>query len=346
MNYDEVIKLPPKIKISKFKEKKLRLELVEKTKFLSQSASIGERIYCIDNNIKEPILCYCGNPVKYINYSKGYSKRCSKKCAYSDPKVIEKRENTCIEKYGVTNFTKTELYLEKTKQTNLKKYGKEFYLQSEECRLKSEETSLQKYGFKHHMMSPIFMENFKNKIIKKFGVDNISKLDAIKSKKADTFQKHFGLKHIFCSNNMKSEYMINKYGVKHNTELEWVLEKMKETGIKNGNYTPDELITEFQLYKKSVNKITNKNKNQLFLSWNGYDHYDNELIKDNFNLDYNDGNYPTIDHKISIQYGFLNKIDPSIIGSLENLCITKRSINITKNKLTDEQFTKKLNESD
>lgn len=33
---------------------------------------------------------------------------------------------------------------------------------------------------------------------------------------------------------------MKKYGVKHNTELKWVLEKMKETGIRNKNYTPDE----------------------------------------------------------------------------------------------------------
>lgn len=343
MSYDEVIKLPIKVKISKFKDKNLKLELIEKTRFLPESAGIGERVYCIDNNIIEILLCYCGNPTKYLKYSVGYSKRCSKKCAYSDPEVSDKRKKTCLDKYGVTSFTKTESYLEKVKDTNLRKYGKEFYLQSEDCKIKSKETSLKKYGKEHHMMSPIFLNNFKNKMIDKFGVDNVSKLADVKDKKMETFQKNFGLKHIFCCNDLKSDYMINKYGVKHNTELEWVLQKMKQTGIKNGNYTPDELKTNFQKYRELVNKITNKNKKELFISWDGCDHYDNELIRENFNLNYNDDGYPTIDHKISIQYGFLNGIDPSVIGSLENLCITKRSINIFKNRLTDEQFIKKLN---
>jgi len=32
-------------------------------------------------------------------------------------------------------------------------------------------------------------------------------------------------------------------------------------------------------------------------------------------------NYPTIDHKLSIFYGFINKIDPYIIADINNLCI-------------------------
>lgn len=343
MNYDEVIKLAPKVKISKFKEKNLKLKLIEMTKFLPDSAGIGERVYCIDNNITESPKCYCGNLVKYLKYSVGYSERCSRECAYLDPKVSYKRKKTCLDKYGVTSFTKTQSYLEKTKQTNIKKYGKDFYLQTDDCRSKSIESSLKKYGTEHHMKSSIFIESYKNKIVEKFGVDNVSKLDYIKNKKRKTFQDNFQLNHIFCSNELKSKYMMNKYGVKHNTQLDWVLEKMKETGVKNGNYIADEFKTDFEIYREKVDKVTNKNKNQLLSLWNGLDYYDNQVILDNFNLNYNDNNYPTIDHKISIHYGFLNEIDPVIIGSLENLCITKRSINISKNKLTEDQFIKKLN---
>jgi hypothetical protein len=40
--------------------------------------------------------------------------------------------------------------------------------------------------------------------------------------------------------------------------------------------------------------------------------------------------YPTIDHKISIFEGFHKNIPPYIIGGIENLCITKRKINLLK----------------
>ena len=49
-------------------------------------------------------------------------------------------------------------------------------------------------------------------------------------------------------------------------------------------------------------------------------------------------NLPSIDHKISIYYGFVNKIDPSIIGDIKNLCITKRSINKKKGILSEDVF--------
>jgi hypothetical protein len=52
--------------------------------------------------------------------------------------------------------------------------------------------------------------------------------------------------------------------------------------------------------------------------------------------------YPTIDHKTSIYFGFINKIDPILIGSIDNLCITKRSFNSKKRDLCENEFLKIL----
>ena len=69
---------------------------------------------------------------------------------------------------------------------------------------------------------------------------------------------------------------------------------------------------------------------KLFDEWDGLDFYDNEDISENFNLPHNDKKYPTVDHKISIYYGFNNRISPAEIGHISNLVITKRSINSSK----------------
>jgi len=53
---------------------------------------------------------------------------------------------------------------------------------------------------------------------------------------------------------------------------------------------------------------------------------------------------PTIDHKISVKYGYVNNIDPLEISSSQNLCICSRSTNSSKNYLTEEEFMEKLNE--
>ena len=68
------------------------------------------------------------------------------------------------------------------------------------------------------------------------------------------------------------------------------------------------------------------------------DYYDGEYIQEYFELEHNDKRYPTIDHKISVYYGFVNKIEASVIGSESNLCITKRSINSSKREQIEEQF--------
>jgi hypothetical protein len=304
--------------MSRFKNTELNLELRSRTSFLSEESGIGERVYCIDNSIKSIVLCYCGKPVNYLKYSIGYSKRCSKECVWNDKEVSKKRKETCIKKYGVDSFTKTEEYLEKTKKTNNKKYGVDFYLQTEEIKEKSIKKNIDKYGVDHHMKSKKFIKEFKKNNIEKFGVDNISKLDYIKEKKKETFNRNYGIDHIFCSNEIKGEFFQKKYGY--------------------NPYIPKEEKREFDIYKSEVWRLTYRVKKKLINDWNGYDYYDNELIKDNYNLHYNDNNYPSIDHKISIYYGFVNKIDPSIIGDIKNLCITKRSINKRKGILSEDVF--------
>ncbi len=79
-------------------------------------------------------------------------------------------------------------------------------------------------------------------------------------------------------------------------------------------YIPDSVKNNFELYKNEVWKYTYRIKKKFIENWNGFDYYDFEYIKDNYYLNYNDSNYPTIDHKISIFYGFKNKINPSVIG--------------------------------
>lgn len=318
MIFEEVIKLPIREKISRFKNTELNLELRNRTSFLPEDSGIGERVYCIDNNIKSRILCYCGNPVNYLKYSIGYSKRCSKECSWNDPEVSRKRKKTCIEKYGVDSFTKTKDYIEKTKKTNNEKYGVDFYFQSNEIKDITIKKNIEKYGVHHHMKSKKFIKEFKENNIRKFGVDNVSKLDYIKERKKETFNKNYGIDHIFSSNDIKGYFFEKKYGY--------------------NPYIPKEEKNNFQVYKDEVWKLTYRVKKKLIDNWNGYDYYDNELIKDNYNLHHNDNNYPSIDHKISIYYGFINKIDPSIIGDISNLCITKRSINKRKGVLSEDEF--------
>lgn len=98
----------------------------------------------------------------------------------------------------------------------------------------------------------------------------------------------------------------------------------------------------FPNYSRYVRRNTERNRSELFEKWNGLDFYDDEYIKDNFSLSYIDRFYPTLDHKISVYYGYINNISVEDISDISNLCFTKRYINSIKSKMTaDEFFNKK-----
>lgn len=195
----------------------------------------------------------------------------------------------------------------KNKKTNYSLYGVDNVFQSDLIKGKIKETNILRHGVEYPSQSSSIRKKSTETSIKNYGVDWASKSDDIKNKIRNTNYERYGS---FDFNT--SDYAKNKR-------------------IENGRQIPDHLKTEFELYRSLVRTKTSKVKNKLFENWDGIDFYDGEDILNNFNLPFHDKNYPTIDHKKSIYYGFINNIDPEIIGDIENLCITKRSINASKN---------------
>lgn len=118
---------------------------------------------------------------------------------------------------------------------------------------------------------------------------------------------------------MKSkETFIRKYGVDHPMKLDKFKYKGQyksyTTKVKNGVIIPNDKLTEWELYRRKVRKLTERNRETLLNNWNGFDYYENNYIKDNFIYDHTDPRYPTLDHKISIMYGFKNNISAEIIS--------------------------------
>lgn len=103
-------------------------------------------------------------------------------------------------------------------------------------------------------------------------------------------------------NNWKSIYLENckKYR-----------KRMEDIGI----WISESIVDDFRKYKYLVNRYTNENL--LFYG---------ELLK-NLNLRSNEYH---LDHKYSIKMGFINDIDPRIVGSIINLEIVPASINLSK----------------
>ena len=175
-----------------------------------------EKLYCFYHNInKVPICPLCGKNTNFYGFKRGYSKFCSNECANNSNETkdkfkntmiekfgsyekyiehhkkqykertkdkpiinINKSKQTCLEKYGVDNYTKTEEYKIKSKQTCIERYGVDNYTKTEEYKIKSKQTKLQKYGNEKFTN----IEKHKKTCLEKYGVDNISKTEEYKQK--------------------------------------------------------------------------------------------------------------------------------------------------------------------
>ena len=92
--------------------------------------TIKEYKYRIKNNIplEKVFICkHCGKPVKYT-VRHHYSKFCNRQCFNIYRKqhmnsIVSKMKQTCLEKYGVENYSQTKEYQEKFKKTCLSKYN-------------------------------------------------------------------------------------------------------------------------------------------------------------------------------------------------------------------------------
>ena len=191
-----------------------------------------------DKWIKSPengICKHCGKETKFWNLNHGYREYCSNRCSrdsmevknkisitnkHKAKKSLEKRKQTCLEKYGVDNVRKSknvikatkqsklEKYgdenytnLEKNKQTCLEKYGVEYVLQSKKVREKGKQTCRKKYNDKNYNNR----KKFKKTCLNKFGVETPFKSSNIKEKSKQTCLKHFNVEYP-----MQNQYIHNK----------------------------------------------------------------------------------------------------------------------------------------
>jgi hypothetical protein len=250
-----------------------------------KGTKLGDKIYISvsdltpGSNIEIEAKCqFCGN-VKKIKYKLYYQRTqnheefaCSRKCAAQRNKEVLK------DKYGVDNIAKVPEVKEKIKNTNLEKYGTEYYMSSEDSKLKRKKTSIEKYGVDNPMKSKIVQEkvkktnierygveyilsdpSFRSKIeltnTNKYGVDNPSKSEMIKEKIINTNQERYGYNSPLMNEEVKEKSIktsMDNYGVDNPMKSKVVQEKVKKTNM-------DRYGVEYVTKNKDVIKKRKKN---------------------------------------------------------------------------------------
>ena len=172
-------------------------------------------LYNYKKNITKTQKCkICNNAVKFNSFMNGYNKYCSKKCVMSDSNIIKKRNNksklTKLRKYNDKNYNN----MEKTKSTNIKKYGVEYFTQTKEFKEKTKQTNLEKYHTEYFTQTEKFREKLKQTNIEKYGVEYFTQTKEFKEKTEQTKLKKYGNKNF---NNIEKikQTNIKKYGVEH-----------------------------------------------------------------------------------------------------------------------------------
>jgi hypothetical protein len=324
------------------------------------------------SKIKVTAICkFCGseNVIQYCKYLINVNRNDKGYYSCFKCKNIEK-ENTCIKKYGVKSYSMTDEFREneskkwkgimrgdeKRKKTCMERYGVEYYFS----------TDVMKELNRKWMSSDEFKEKSKNTLIEKYGVDSYSKTDFFKKNITDNkdiivgkikkiFMEKYGVEYFSQTEKWKSDYAKNRdsirdkiistcmerYGFTNVHMVDSVKRKSANTKIDRGVIISPDLLSMWEIYRRKSINLTNMIREKIYADWDGIDYYDSEYIKDNFNYAFNHKYYPTIDHKISVYYGFANNIPVEEICDISNLCITKRYINSQKNKMIEEDF--KLN---
>ncbi len=141
----------------------------------------------------------------------------------------EKMKILMMERYGVDNPMKSKLIQDKVKISNMKKYGNEWQIQSNETRKKTKNTLNERYGVNHNLSIPQVVDDIKQTNIERYGVDNPAKSKEIKQKIKTTVTKNYGgytLESPILKERVK-QTLKQRHGVEHNSQILSVKEKVK-----------------------------------------------------------------------------------------------------------------------
>lgn len=150
----------------------------------------SEYVYNIVNGLTDVVLCCrCLNKARFSSAVLGYSKFCSTNCAnkkngnaqsntkrnFSKEKldtIKTKRENTNINKYGVTNPMFLDSIKLKIENVFLEKYGVTCSLQNETVKQKAKDTLLARYGRENISQAHIRNDSFESLNSKQWFINN------------------------------------------------------------------------------------------------------------------------------------------------------------------------------
>lgn len=174
---------------------------------------------------------------------------------------VEQSKNDWMLKYGCDNPQKIKEVQEKTKKTNLEKYGHVCAMQSEsisgrirqerkertgyewalsdpKVRAKGDRTNEERYGEKYPIKAPEIQKKIQKTVRAKYGVDNVLQVPEIRKKGEETRLQKYGVRHasqIESAKQKAKQTNLERYGVEHHLQSESQKEKLRKHNQENYN---------------------------------------------------------------------------------------------------------------
>jgi len=177
-----------------------------------------------------------------------HCKECSMKLC------VNKRQETCLKRFGVKNPNQCKEFIEKREKTNIEKYGFRIASQNKEVREKMKKTQNETYD--DPVKKEIINQKRKKTTMERYNKENPAQVETFKEKMKKTSLERYGVEHpmkspIVKEHNKNSTYasyggysyavpalmdkinktMIEKYNVKNAMHCERIKENLKKTNM-------------------------------------------------------------------------------------------------------------------
>ena len=204
--------------------KEIKIKLISE---LSIDPSLLDMKEIYDQIFSDKIIP-CDNS-RFIGYAVGY-RACSKTCD-----CYKSRISNSV-KLSKANMTSDEIKIsnEKRKKTNTQRYGVDNYSKTDEFIAKSKQSFLHKYGVENPLQNEEIKDKVKNTNIERYGVENVSQNDSIKQKVKETNIERYGVENVSQNSEIQDKIKstnIERYGVENPLQNDSIKQKVKETNI-------------------------------------------------------------------------------------------------------------------
>lgn len=228
---------------------------------------------------------------------------CSKICMDQSArtgKLLEAKRSSALKKYGTTHHEKSDSYKQKKKEDNLEKWGVDHHWRLDDIKKKRESTWKNNYGVSNPFKAEVIKEKVRQVCLDRYGTENPFSSEEIKSKIKQT--------------------CLERYGVDHISKLQEVHQKQVEAQVgMSYEFYYEVFLKKFDSYRRKVWAETKKQPLQEL------ENFDKRARTNGYHLD----------HIYSVKQGFINDVDPKIIGNICNLRMLKCEENISKRDRCD-----------